>query len=224
MTKSQKNKTVRGIAFLIMLAASPLAMTDSYSSEGNEDAQKNVKSVENVKKTSLLRAVLTEKVINGKLEVRQYALPEDVSAKDVQRMLNVGSETVGWAYVNYKTYQEGIILFDGKVSKNGKNSWIISDYEANFAVKEQILKQSSERSGNNSTIVDKAITEEDLIYRIIFSGKMQESGSDNVFSIFPYYDQDSKIIQDSKGNTTEMSFPETLLGIDQKLRNYNVVI
>ena len=100
MTKSHKKKTSRGIVFLIMLAASPLAMTDSYANEGNKDSQKNTKSADNVKKESLLRAILTEKVVNGKLEVQQYALPEDVSSKDMQRMLIVGGETVGWAYVN----------------------------------------------------------------------------------------------------------------------------
>jgi hypothetical protein len=198
MTKSHKNKTVRGIIFLIMLATSPLAMTDSYSSEGEIGSQENAKSAYNVKKESFLRAILTEKVVNGKLEVRQYALPEDVSTKDIQRMLMIGSETVGWAYVNYKTYQEGIVLFDGKISKNGENSWMISDFEVNFSVDRYILNQSSDRSDNNSAIADKTSTDEDLRYRIIFSGKMTEAESYNVFTIFPSYKPDSKTIQDNQ--------------------------
>ena len=223
MTKSHKKKTARGIVFLIMLAVSPLAMTDSYASEGGKDSQKNAKSADNIKKESLLRAILTEKVINGKLEVRQYALPEDVSPKDMQRMLTVGGETVGWAYVNYKTYQEGIVLFDGKVSKNGENFWMISDFGTNFAVEGQILKQSSERSDNNSAIADNTSIDEDLRYRVIFSGKMAETESDNVFTIFPSYEPEYNTIQDINSNNTKQFFPETLVGIDQKFRNYDVV-
>jgi len=41
-------------------------------------------------------------------------------------MLSIEDEILGWAYVHYKTYHAGIILFDGKATKVGENMWQIS--------------------------------------------------------------------------------------------------
>ena len=53
-------------------------------------------------------------------------------------------------------YQSGIILFDGKVSKSGENLWEIS------------IENDSSKN---------------LIYKIVFSGKITEAGEDNGFVI-----------------------------------------
>ena len=92
-----------------MLGASPLSVT--YSFAENESNQ-----VENRE----FRAILTEKVVDGKLQVRQYSLPEEFSEDDLKRILSFDGQ-ISWAYVNYKMYQLGIILFHGKVSKIGEN-------------------------------------------------------------------------------------------------------
>ena len=127
-----------------MLGASPLSVT--YSFAENESNQ-----VENRE----FRAILTEKVVDGKLQVRQYSLPEEFSEDDLKRMLSSDGQ-ISWAYVNYKMYQSGIILFDGKVSKIGENLWEIS------------IENDSNK---------------DLSYKIVFSGKIAETDEGNVFAI-----------------------------------------
>ena len=143
MVKSQI-RIIEALAILLMLGASPLSVT--YSFAENESNQ-----VENRE----FRAILTEKVVDGKLEVRQYFLPEEFSEDDLKRMLSSDGQ-ISWAYVNYKMYQSGIILFDGKVSKIGENLWEIS------------IEDDSNK---------------DLIYKIVFSGKIAETDEENGFAI-----------------------------------------
>ena len=69
--------------------------------------------------------VLTEKIVNGKLEVQHYTLSDDISKEDMHRVSFEG-EISSWVYVNYDVYHSGIIIFDGKVSKIGENLWGIS--------------------------------------------------------------------------------------------------
>ncbi len=64
----------------------------------------------------------TEKVVDGKLQVHHCVLPENVSEIGLKRMLSFDGQ-MSWAYVNYKAYQSGIVLFDGKASKMGENLW-----------------------------------------------------------------------------------------------------
>ncbi len=95
-------------------------------------------------------------MVDGKLEVRQYVLPEEIFKEvDLKRMLSLDDQ-ISWAYVNYKMYRSGIILFDGKVSKMGENLWKIS-------------------IENDSNM--------ELIYKIIFSGKISETREETRFVI-----------------------------------------
>ena len=59
---------------LLMLAASPLSVTYAF---GENDSNKEE-----------LGAILTEKVIDGKLKVNHYALPDGLFEADLQRTLN----------------------------------------------------------------------------------------------------------------------------------------
>jgi len=83
------NRTIGVIAILLMLGASPLSVAYSFADieEAQEDkkGQNNPKSEKNTKKERL-GAILTEKVVNGKLEVQHYALPDDTTKEDMQRM------------------------------------------------------------------------------------------------------------------------------------------
>ena len=143
MVKSQI-RIIGALAILLMLGASPLSVTYSFAeSESNQ--------VENRE----FRTILTEKVVDGKLQVRQYSLPEDFSEEDLKRMLSSDGQ-ISWAYVNYKMYQSGIILFDGKVSKISENLWEIS------------IEDDSNK---------------DLSYKIVFSGKIAETDEENGFTI-----------------------------------------
>ena len=95
-----------------MLGTSPLSV--------NAFAENKVNQEEN-------REILTEKMVNGKLKVNHYALPNDLVEEDLQRILM--DEKMTWGYVNHKSYNAGIVVFDGKVSKLGENLWEVIENE-----------------------------------------------------------------------------------------------
>lgn len=130
------------VAILLMLAASPLSVT--YVFGQNDDNPDE------------LRAILTEKVIDGKLEVNHYALPDGLLETDLQRTLSIDGQ-MSWAYVNYKSYNAGIVLFDGKASKLGENLWEIS--------------------------IEEDILDEEVSFKVVFSGKITESDKENVIAV-----------------------------------------
>ena len=169
-----------------MLGASPLSV--NYSFADNESNQ-----VENRE----LGVILTEKVVDGKLQVRQYALPEETTDMDLKRILSFEGQ-MSWAYVNFKTYESGIIIFDGKASKIGENLWEIS----------------IEDDPN-----------EDLNFKIVFSGKIAETNEQNVFAISfmnsiiknPETAQNIRLLQIEESVIN----PEKSIGSNQEFRNSN---
>lgn len=106
MVKYQ-SRTIGGIAILLMFGFSPSLFVDFENFLVHYWPGTDLFHQKSMLQIRLLRAILTEKVVNGKLEVLQYSLPEDISKKDMQRMLSFDGETSGWAYVNYKAYQSG---------------------------------------------------------------------------------------------------------------------
>ena len=222
MTK-YRNKTIDGIVVLLMLAASPLVMSDSHAYEEDKNGQKNVKSPNNVQKENHLRTILTENVVDGKLEVKHYPVSSDVSTKDMQKILESEGNITSWAYVKYKAYQEGIVLFDGKMSKIGKNSWITSD-NTSYPVEKEPNPDLGIKYHNSDVIEDDIFLNEDLRYRIIFSGKMAETDKDIIFAISLNNELNLGVIQEVNHKTTNFIILEDSSGIDQNFRNSNMVI
>ena len=105
-----------------MLGTSPLSVTYSFA-DMQDDQDKIMRNdaniIENIQNEEF-EIVLTEKIVNCKLEVQHYTLLGNISNEDIQRASFEG-EISSWAYVNYDVYHSGIILFDGKVSKIGEN-------------------------------------------------------------------------------------------------------
>ena len=101
-------RNIEGIVILLMLATSPLSVTNAF-------AQNEVNPEELVE-------IITEKMVDGKIKVSHYALPNDLAEGDLQRILSM-DEQMTWGYVNYKSYNAGIVIFDGKASKLGENLW-----------------------------------------------------------------------------------------------------
>jgi len=130
------------VAILLMLAASPLSITYAFGQNNDNVDEQTV--------------ILTEKVVDGKLKVNHYALPNGLSEADLQRTLSIDDQ-MSWAYVNYKSYNAGIVLFDGKASKLGENLWKIS--------------------------MDEDILDEKVSFQVVFSGKITESDEENVFAV-----------------------------------------
>jgi len=119
-----KIRIIGVLVILLMLGTSPLSV--------NAFAENKVNQEEN-------REILTEKMVDGKLKVNHYALPNDLVEEDLQRILSM-DEKMTWGYVNQKSYNAGIVVFDGKVSKLGENLWEVienedlSDVELGFKV------------------------------------------------------------------------------------------
>lgn len=158
------NKAVLGLAILVMLSTSPMSVSYTFAESSDEFEQKIVQSPKIGTNT---QAIITEKVVDGKLEVKRFALPENISKEDMNRMISFEGETSGWAYVSQKAYQSGIILYDGKLFKVGKNMMEISDE------KTLGLHGFTETSKN-----------EEFSFRVIFSGKVIEAGSETFAVIF----------------------------------------
>ncbi len=213
------NKTFRVVAILVMLSTAQLGVT--YS---NAESGENLELMETQKER--LGVILTEKVVNGKLEVRQFALPEDTTEKDMNRILSLEG-TSGWSYVNYKAYDSGIVLFDGKVSKVGEKYWKISVHGTLDLSKGALNLHLSGKSDNSDPEIIENSLKENYDYRVIFSGKMEESDKENVFAIafmnstqIPETSQNIKLLQFGTENS-EYVYPTEC---NQLVRNPCLVI
>jgi hypothetical protein len=144
------------------------------------------------------------------------------------RELVTTQKTSGWSYVNSKVYHSGIVLFDGKASKSGEKYWEISANGTLNIFKGELDLELLEKSNiSNLGIIDNPYNE-DLDYRVIFSGKMIESDEENVFAITfmnstlknPETSVDIKILQ--SGNPISESVNS--IDCNQKVRNSFLVI
>ena len=180
------NRTIGAIVILLMLGTSPLSVTYSFADLGDyqEDKkeQNSAKTSKSIQKERL-GAILTEKIVDGKLKVQHYELPDNATEEDMQRMLSFEGETSSWAYVNTKTYHSGIILFDGKASKIGENLWKISTNGVLNLGERQFDLELNGKSNGSQKVIHGTASEWDLSYKVIFSGKIAETNEENVFEI-----------------------------------------
>jgi len=92
-------------------------------------------------------------------------------------------QTSGWAYVNTKAYHSGIVLFDGKASKVGENLWEITTNGMLTLEERQFDLELSGKSNGSHVVMHGTALDEDLSYKIIFSGKITETDEENIFAI-----------------------------------------
>lgn len=218
MTKIQP-RTIRGIIALLMLCASPISVT--YSFADIDDGQNELKNTENER----LNGILVEKMIDGNLKVRHYALPDEFSKKEIQKMLSFDEE-ISWAYVNYKAYHSGIVLFDGKTPRISNGLLEISANGTLNLAKIQADLELSQKS-DDFNIETPSTASEDLSYKVIFSGKIGEPSADNTFLVsyinsilIPEMGQNSKLLHigDQAINS------EKLIGSNQEIGSSVLVI
>ena len=126
--KKFRNNTFRVVAMLLMLSTAPLGVSYSYAESKDslefEEVPYDPTLPENTQLDGI-RTILTEKVVNGKLEVMEFVLPDDTTDEDLKRILSLEG-TSGWSYFNSQVYHSGIVLFDGNVSRDGEKYWKIS--------------------------------------------------------------------------------------------------
>jgi len=173
MIKFQK-RTIIGIVILFMLGVSPLSVTYSFGEDYHGEKEKDAQKDEKAFKKGRLSLILTEKIVNGRLEVQHYTVPEELSEEDKQRILSLEDKTLGWAYVNYKAFHAGIVLFDGKATKVGENMWEISSNDMLKIGDVGIDLEFSEKYDDSDEEMDDSTLDGILSYKIIFSGKITE--------------------------------------------------
>ena len=223
-------KTLRVVAILFMLATAQLAVTYSYAE--NEEPMDLVLPEEELKSIKIsqkerLGTILTEKLVNGKLEVKQFALPEDTTKEDMSRILSLEGVS-GWSFVNSKAYHSGIVLFDGKASKVGEKFWKISVNGTLNLSKGELELELIGRSNSSQPEMIENHSKENVDYRVIFSGKMAESDEENIFAVAftnsnlknSESNLDLKLLQ--FGNSTSESINS--IDCNQKIRNSILVV
>ena len=218
-----QNNTFRVVLLLLMLSTASLGVNYSHAeSEENLEFKEVQYDLPESPYLEDFRTILTERVVNGELEVMELVLPADTTDKDLQRILSL-EDTSGWSYIKHKSYQSGIVLFDGKVSKMGEKYWKISvDGTLNFSKGELDLKLVGKSDRFDTDLVDEP--SKNLDYRVIFSGKMTESGKESAYALINL-SQNTEINQSSKllqfGN---LSFESVkTLENNQKIRDSGLV-
>lgn len=191
MVKPQ-NRTIGVIAILLMLGASPISVSYSFAEDSGAYEPKGSSKKEG------LEVILTEKVVDGKLKVQRYALPDNTSKEDMQRILSTG--TSGWAIMNYKAYNAGITLFDGKAIKVGQGLWEVSTNGIPSLEEKEFDPELSGKSNGSHVGMHGTASNEDLSYKVIFSGKFTEN-NENIFEVIfnsglnPEMGQNDKFLQ-----------------------------
>ena len=199
-----RTNTFRVVAMLIMLSTAPLGVSYSYAETEENLEIEEIQNDPNLPETpniDRIRTILTEKVVNGKLEVMELILPKDTTDDDVNRILSLEG-TSGWSLIDFQEYHSGIVLFDGKVSKVGEKYWKISVHGTLDLSKGSLNLHLSGKSNNSNPEIKENSSTENLDYRVIFSGKMEESDKENVFAIafmnstqIPETSQNIKLLQ-----------------------------
>lgn len=182
MKKSQ-SRSFGVIAVLLMLGTSPLSVSYSFA----DFEENNSEHLENKR----LEVILTEKIVNGKLQIQQYSLPDGFSDDDMDRIISF-EESSNWAYVNYKALHSGIVLYDGKASKIGEDQVEIS---TNLLKDSQFGHDLPENSGK------------ELRYKVIFSGNIVNSDLESEKIIFFV---NSILFPEIAGNTEFLGYGENL--------------
>ena len=159
---------------LLMLATSSLSATYSFGEPSNAQESTSIENqeMENCKKSGL-GTILTEKIVDGKLEIQHYTLPNIVTKEEVRRTMVIDNQTLNWTYV-CNTYNSGIVLFDGKASKLRDNFWRESSEIAKY------MPVEWKEQKNDVQIAQKEVVQ-DYNYQIIFSVNTDEVQENELF-------------------------------------------
>ncbi len=228
--KKIRNDTFRVVAMLLMLSTAPLGVSYSYAEIEDNLELEEIQNDPNLPENAHLdksRTILAEKMVNGKLEVVEIILPKDTADEEINRILSLEG-TPGWSFINFQEYHSGIVLFDGKASKVGENYWKISVNGPSNLSRGEIDVELIEKSDNSNPGINNNLSDEDLEYRVIFSGKIEESDEKNVFT-FASMNQTCKNAEsnlDIKSPQLENLPSETVNSIycNEKVRNSFLVI
>ena len=163
-----------GMIVLLMLATSSLSATYSFAepNHAQEGSSTETKKKEKCKKSGF-GTILTEKIVDGKLEVQQYAFSNIITKEDLRRTMQLDNQASNWAYV-CNAYNSGIVLFDGKASKLGDDFWRNSSELTNYELPEWKEDKDTGLSPQKHIV-------QGFSYQIIFSGNTGEIQENELF-------------------------------------------
>ena len=164
-----------------MLATSPLSLSYSFAEDSVKSEQKISKSTN---KEQNFGAIITGKIVDKKPQVKRVTLLEDLSKGNMR--INSVEGVLSWAYINQKSYQSGIIIYDGNAVKTDQKLGEIQ-IKMIHADAVTINLNLIDKTNNPHSFLHRIMEDNDLIYRIIFSGKMIEAGSETFAIIFSNY-------------------------------------
>lgn len=184
MVKSNQNFRT-GLMIIFMLAASPLTISHVQADTTNESGLNSIKEIPKsaISQKEKVRTILTERVIDGNLQVRYFEVPENFTGEQIRKALSFEGETLGWAFVNAKAYNAGIVLFNGKAIKVGENAWGVSSQGTVELGGRHLDLELSGKIREQNVILHGTASNEGLAYKVIFSGKVAQAGEENTFAI-----------------------------------------
>lgn len=168
-----------------MLGTSPLSVTYSFADiKDNKEKimEKDGSILKNIQNEEF-EVILTEKIVDGKLEVQHYALTNDISSEDRQRVY-YENEISNWAHLNYDAYNSGIIIFDGKALSVEEDLWRISLNDVLNLEERYFDLKWNDKTKEFPSEQAESIPDGDLCYRVIFSGKIGGIGEEGAFVTF----------------------------------------
>ena len=181
-----RKKPIFGIIVLLMLGASPTSVTYSFADTSKtvqEETYENQPHIEKNAQNEKIKGILTEKIVNGKLEVRHYALPDRILVEDMKRILLFDEQTSSWTYVTQNAYESGIVLFDGKVSKEERKFWTIVSNNTTKFQENPPISELKVNSNDMTELSEKTFSEENFSYKVIFSGNNANMTEENEYVI-----------------------------------------
>ena len=184
MVKSNQNFRT-GLMIIFMLAACPLTISHVQAETSDESGMDSIKEIPKsaLAKKENVKTILTERVKDGNLQVRYFEVPEDFTDEQIRKALSFEGETLGWAFVNAKAYNAGIVLFNGKAIKVGENAWRVTSQGTVELGGRHLDLELSGKIREQNVILHGTASNEGLTYKVIFSGKVALAGEENTFAI-----------------------------------------
>ena len=177
-------KMLAAFGLIMMLATSPMSVAYSQAEETHftndevtSELAKSPKSAINPNK-----GIVSEEIIDGKLKMKYHQFNHDTSLDDLQKFMLEG-KTNGWAYVNGKAYESGIVLYNGKVAQIDEKTWNVST-KGILDLDGKSLNLELEGKIHGSDVFLKGTASNDEFnYKVIFTGKIVKSNKSGIFGL-----------------------------------------
>ena len=186
MVKSHNQRLRAVIGIMFMLATSPLSVNYVHADDivsKTELSEDFAKELSKSDRKDRMRSILTEQIVDGKLRVRHFEVSQDATSEDIREIVSFEGKTTGWALVKGKAYSSGIVLYDGKIIRIDDQNWRVTTQGSLEVGGRNLELDLSGCVHDSNVILHGTATNDDLEFRVIFSGKIAETDSDGVYAL-----------------------------------------